>query len=277
MERNIKVSIIMPTYNGSNFIDRAIESVKSQNFVDWELLVIDDGSIDQTGKIIEGYRAKDLRIVYLKNENNLGIQKTLNRGLKEARGEYIARIDDDDEWIDKDKIGKQVSFLDNNKDCGLVGISGIVVVDKNRRELYKYKLPIDDKKIKNRILSKNCFVHSSIMFRKAHVLELMGYDESITVKHIEDYDLWLKIGLKYNLYNLPGFGVAYMMRSNSISSKNKIEQFQKNILLIKKYKDKYPGYLSSLIQVYLKSLILNIFNIIPSSFKNKILKKYKEF
>lgn len=274
---NPKISIILPTYNGEKYIKWAIESVISQSFSDWELIVIDDGSNDNTESIVKEYAGKDQRVIYFKNEVNLEIQKSLNKGLKEAKGEYIARIDDDDEWIDKDKLKKQVEFLDNNPDYALVG-TGAVVVNKEGVEMFRYLLPETDQEIRNKLLMKNCFIHSSVLFRKDVVLKLGGYSEDIEVKYIEDYDLWLKLGIIGKLANLPVWGISFMMREGSITSKNKLEQFRKNLVLIKKFKNKYPRYLQSIILGYSRLYSYRLFNSIPYiSLKNKILKIYKEF
>lgn len=274
MDKN--VSIILPTYNGGKYIKRAIESVMTQTFSEWELLVIDDGSTDDTERIVKEFASKDSRIIYLKNEKNLGIQKTLNRGLKEAKGEYIARIDDDDEWVDKDKIKKQVEFLESKPDHVLVG-TGVIVIDENNNELFRYLLPESDKDIKGRILGKNCFVHSSVMFRKLTALEFGGYDESTSTRHIEDYDLWLKLGTVGKFANLPLYAIKFTQRSGSISGKNKIEQFKKNIKLIKTYKNKYPNYLGAFIRSYARILIYGFILKSPIKFSlNKLIKIYKE-
>ena len=147
MNNNPRISIILPTYNGAKYIRKAIESVISQNFFDWELMIINDGSTDNTEEIIEEYKSKDNRIVYIKNDSNLGIQKTFNKGLGEAKREYVARIDDDDEWIDKDKLTNQVEFLDNNQDYVLVG-TGVIIVDVSDKEVVKYLVPTRDNEIR---------------------------------------------------------------------------------------------------------------------------------
>ena len=128
------VSILLPAYNGSKRIEGAIRSVIGQTYTNWELLVIDDGSIDKTAEIVDNFTKNDTRIKYIKNEFNLGIQKTLNYGLRESKGEYIARIDDDDIWCDKEKLNKQVDFLNTNPKCVLVG-TGVIIVDKDNKEL----------------------------------------------------------------------------------------------------------------------------------------------
>ncbi len=268
------VSIILPTYNGEKYIKRAIESVLSQTFSNWELLVIDDGSIDNTKSIVRVYN--DKRIIYLKNEVNLGIQKTLNKGIREAKGEYIARIDDDDIWCDKDKLQKQVEFLEMNTDHILVG-TGVIVVDEKNKELLRYVVPQSDTEIRSKILGKNCFVHSSVLFSKDAALKFGGYDESQNTRHLEDYDLWLKLGTIGMFHNLPIYAVRFTQREGSLSSLNKKEQFKKNLQLVHKFKNKYPNYLGALIRSYARIIIYGFILKSPIKFSlNRLIKFYKE-
>lgn len=276
MNKKKLVSIILPTFNGSKYINKAIDSILLQSFLDWELLIIDDGSTDGTENIIKKYTDIHSTIRYFKNNVNLGIQKSLNRGLRESEGKYVARIDDDDEWADKDKLKKQVDFLDKNIDYVLVG-TGVIVVDKNEVELFKYKLPKKDNDIRSKILLKNCFVHSSVVFKRDLALKLKGYSEDIDTLHIEDYDLWLKLGTMGKMANLDIYGVFFMSRENSISSVNKMNQFKKDLNLIKKYRNKYPNYFRSIIFNYIKLYFYKTFNLIPSFLKYKLIYIYKNF
>ena len=104
----------MSTYNDSGYIGKAIKSVLSQSYDNFEFIIIDDSSQDNTEEIVKGF--DDGRIIYIKNEENKGLLFNLNKGINLAQGEYIARIDSDDWWIDKEKLKKQVDFLDNNTD-----------------------------------------------------------------------------------------------------------------------------------------------------------------
>lgn len=273
---NPKLSIILPTYNGDKYIRKAIESIISQSFSDWELIVVDDGSTDNTENIVKKYADKDNRIIYFKNDFNLGIQRSLNKGIQESKGEYIARIDDDDEWIDKNKLKKQFEFLDNNKEYVLVG-TGAVNVDEEGEELFRYLGPKTDEEIRRRILRKNCFLHSSVIFRREVVLMLGMYSEDNETRHIEDYDLWLKLGLVGKFANLSIYGVRILISVGSISFQNRMEQFRKNLTLIQKYKGKYPNYFKSVVFNYLRIYLYKLFELLPCSFKNKIFKIYKEF
>ncbi|MBI1975146.1 MAG: glycosyltransferase family 2 protein, partial [Parcubacteria group bacterium] len=129
-----KVSIGLPTYNRAKFIGKAIESVVMQSFRDWELIISDDASIDETPVIVRAWQEKDSRIHYRKNESNVGIARNINQGIRGAQGELIALIDDDDSWIPKDKLEKQIAFLDSHPDYVGVG-GGMVVVDREGKEL----------------------------------------------------------------------------------------------------------------------------------------------
>lgn len=241
------VSIILPTYNRSHLLPRAIISVLGQTFQDFELIIIDDGSTDETEKVVKAI--SDNRIVYFKNPKNLGIQKSLNRGLKVAKGKYIARIDDDDEWCDQDKLKKQVDFLNNHPDYVLVG-TGIIIVDENKKELLRFLYPETDKKIRQRLLSGRCFNHSNILFRKETTLKIGGYSEKKNVLHVEDHDLWLKLGKKGKLANLPIYAVKFRRSKDSICGKYEIDQLKKYIQLAKKNRYYYPNSWRALLRLY---------------------------
>lgn len=266
----------MPTYNGSKWIKKAINSIKAQSYTDWELLVIDDGSVDDTGSIVESFAKDDDRIRYIKNDQNMGIQKALNRGIRESKGVYIARLDDDDIWCDNEKLAKQVDFLDNHPDYILVG-TGVVMMSDSGNELFRYLLPEKDEDIKNRILGKNCFVHSSVLFRKDIVSSVGGYDEGTGALHFEDYDLWLRIGHMGKFYNLPLYYTGYTVRSSSLSAVNKLYVFRKLLSHLKKYKGQYKNYYLNIVLAYVRyfaySIYLRIYRVVPLGFFIKLYKQ----
>lgn len=261
-----KVSVILSTYNGSKFIGRAIESVLNQNFQDFELIIIDDGSTDNTFQIINQWAKKDKRIIILKNEKNLGVPKSLNRGLKVAKGEYVALIDDDDEWIDKDKIKKQVEFLEQNHSYVLVGTKTIAV-DKNNQELYRIDQAGQDELIRKKMFLNNYFIQSSILFRKDIILKFGGYSENEKERYVEDYDIVLKLGTVGKVAILDFYGVKFV-HHHRLSRSHKIDQLKKSLSLIKKYRQNYP--------FYFKALLIKFFGLILYGYLNfpllKVLK-----
>ena len=192
------VSIILPAYNGAQWIAKAIESVLAQSFSDFELIIINDGSTDDTEAITLRFAGQDSRIRYIRNERNLGIQRTRNISLEQARCDYMAEIDQDDEWVDKDKVKKQFAFLKAHPDHVLIG-TGAIMVDSRGKEIARYLMPKTDQEIRRKLLRKNCFIHSSVMYRKNPVKEIGGYAID---RMSEDHDLWLRLGQNGEVGNL---------------------------------------------------------------------------
>lgn len=274
MDKNMSklVSVLLPTYNGADRIKDAIESVLGQSYAHFELLVLDDGSVDDAREVVEDLAISDPRIRYLRNEVNLGIQRTLNKGIREANGEYIARIDDDDVWIDKDKLVKQVEFLEHDSKYVLVG-TGFMSVNENNKKIFKLLNPEKDEDIRRKILNKNCFLHSSVVFHRNVAFTCGGYTETEDTKHIEDYDLWLRLGIIGKFANLPTYSVKFTLRSESISSKNKILQFERCMNIIKKYKNNYPNYFQAVFGLSTRMLVYKFFQIKPFSYIYKTFYK----
>ncbi len=237
-----RVSIILPTYNGAQFIRTAIDSVLNQTFQAWELIILSDGSIDQTKSIVQEYSKNDERIIFLENEHNIGIQKTLNKGILFAKGEYVTRLDDDDQWVYKDKLALQVSYLDSHPNCVLVGTDALII-NESGKKIFTSIMPKTDKEIRSKILSKNCFLHSTVMMRKTTIHTVGGYKESPTVLHIEDYELWLRLGTVGQFVNIDVVSTSLVVHSNSLTSKNRVQQAKHILFLISCYKATYPNFL----------------------------------
>lgn len=127
------ISIILPSYNGSRFIREAIESVLAQDYQDIELIVVNDASTDRTREIVLEYAAKDPRVRLLDNTTNSKLVFSLNRGISEAKGEFIARIDDDDIWTDPSKLTQQVLALQSHPEIGVVGTLGYIIDENSIR------------------------------------------------------------------------------------------------------------------------------------------------
>jgi glycosyltransferase involved in cell wall biosynthesis len=203
-----KVSIVMPAYNEEKRIGRAIDSILSQSFEDFELIIINDGSSDNTENIIKEYQKKDERIILISQENS-GVAKALNVGINIAKGEYIARMDADD-ISDKERLKIQVKFLDENPRIAMVGSWGYIVDEYKCRKL-EVKLPCKYEAIKRFLIRDNAFIHTSVMLRRS-VLEEVGYYRDI--RAFEDYDLWIRIAKFYPIENLPLFLVSRYENNN---------------------------------------------------------------
>ena len=132
MNKNPTVSVIIPTYNRAHLVDRAIQSVLNQTYKDFELIIVDDGSTDNTEDIIKEFQKKDERIKYIRHEENRGGSAARNTGIKAAKGEYIAFLDSDDEWLPI-KLGRQISEFTNKSKIALV-YTGRIIIEEGERE-----------------------------------------------------------------------------------------------------------------------------------------------
>ncbi|MBI2591655.1 MAG: glycosyltransferase [Candidatus Brennerbacteria bacterium] len=237
---NPEVSIIMPTYNRVNFINRAIESVLAQSFGDWEFIIIDDASTDNTPAVLKAWHDKDKRIIYIRNEKNSqpDISKILNQGLALAKGKYIARLDDDDRWCYKDKLKIQVDFLKTNFDYVVCG-GGMIVVDSFDRELFRYLKPELDADIRKTALFSNPFSHTTAVFSKKASEKVGGYGNW---QYAEDWDLWLKLGQFGKFYNFPLYFTTYIMSLENKSFVYQRPQAGMILSIISKHCRRYPGF-----------------------------------
>jgi glycosyltransferase involved in cell wall biosynthesis len=270
-----RISIILPTHNGAAYIRRAIQSVREQTFKDWELLVINDGSTDATGALVTESVATDARIRSFVFTQNKGIQKALNEGLMQARGQLIARIDDDDIWADPQKLDKQLRYMAEHPRCVLVG-TGLIVQNEEGVELYRFSNPLTDEAIRARMLYRNCFSHSTVLFKKEAALHFNGYSEMDEALHIEDYDLWLKLGTYGEMGNIPDYAVRFTHRSGAISAQHKLVQLARQARLTSQYKTQYPGYPMSRALSLLRRIGFSIFGILPHSLQLLLLAVYKK-
>lgn len=239
MDRQPLVSIIIPTYNRGKLLKKAIESVLNQTYQNIEVVIVDDCSTDGTWEIISEYRDRDSRIVAFKNETNLGFSKNLNKGVSLAQGEYIARLDDDDFWIDPEKLKKQIEFLENNKEYVLTG-GGSIWIDEKGKEILRLLMPEKDKDIRKHILSDNCFVHSTVVFRKKAWEAAGEYNERFGVD--SDWGLWLELGKFGKFYNFPEYFTYYLQWAKSISNFDVRRNSKIEIGLRREYRRDYPGY-----------------------------------
>lgn len=244
------ISIHMCTYNRAHFIKQAIDSVLSQTFTDFELLILDDASTDNTKEVILPYLT-DPRIRYITNEHNLGITKNRNKALSLSRGTYIAVLDSDDYWIDIHKLQKQIDFIKTHSEYTLVG-TYIHIVNNTNTIIKKISYPTSHFFIKQLLLIKNLFAHSSVMYRKDVVVSLGGYDESLAIW--EDYDLWLKIGLTHKFANIQEYTTAYRKHSNQSNSYNIQIGKDAQKYIIEKYKKSYKGYICAKILNVLRNI-----------------------
>lgn len=268
-----KVTILLLTYKSNpKYLEESINSALNQSYSDFELLVIDDGPADNNSQVLKRYQDKDTRVRVIENPTRLGRLKSRNLGLKEAKGKYVAILDSDDWWCDKDKLKKQIKFLDQHPDHGAVG-TALYLIDKNGQKIGRIKYPANDQEIRKFMLSSFQMAHPSVLLRKKAAEEGGGYPESRFYKFAEDYDFFLRIGRKYKLANLPDYGLKYRIHPGSGSINNEFKQRLAGILLTVKYFGKYPRGTSALAKKVLTVMLPRsaMDNLIA---RNKLLKSW---
>ncbi len=183
-----KVSVLLPVYNGLGVVRTAIQSVLRQDFRDFELVIVDDGSSDGTAEILAAARSKDERIVVVRNATNRGLIASLNRGLASCRGEYVARQDADD-VSSPERLRLQAAHLDAHPEVGVVASAYYRLRDGETRILRRP--PAEDTAIRWKLLFGNCWCHSTVMFRR----DLLDAGETAygAFLHAEDYELWCRL------------------------------------------------------------------------------------
>jgi glycosyltransferase involved in cell wall biosynthesis len=216
-----KISIIMPVYNGEKFIKKTIDSILNQSFSDYELIIVDDGSVDDSYKIIHSYH--DKRIRYFKNEKNSGIVFSLNRALGIASAEYIARIDADDICLEN-RFKIQLDFLENNKNVGVCSGS-ICYIDADGNEGITVRMPTSADECKVKFLFGNPIIHPASMFRRELAVKVGGYTEGM--EPAEDYDFWLKLLEISEVQNVEEVLLKYRIHSSNYSMIKRQEYNQK--------------------------------------------------
>lgn len=181
-----KVSVLMPTFNNLLFLKDSIESILSQSFKDFEFIIIDDGSTDGSDSLLEKYAQRDRRIRIVKNEKNMGIVFSLNRGIKECCGDYIARMDSDDIAINN-RLEKQVAAMEADSDISVLG-GALSYIDSRGRDLDIIRYC----KTSGSILSRTPLLHPTVMIRKETLVQNKIYYQE-KYHFAEDYFLWLQI------------------------------------------------------------------------------------
>lgn len=231
-----KISVIIPTYNCEEYLCRAIDSVINQVFSDYEIIIIDDGSIDKTKNLIDIYITKYYGKIKYFYQDRLGVSAARNNGLHKATGEYIAFLDSDDLWL-PDKLKLQINLMSLYSNVYMVFTDSELFTENGgilRDSMSRSRLPQKKGSFRYKVLQKNLndesiiignlyndlilcnFIATSTVFIRSAVLEKVGYfSEEFTVA--EDYDLWIRISQKHEIIYLNKVTAKYMVRNNGLS------------------------------------------------------------
>ena len=253
----------MPVYNAENYISDTISSILNQTFIDFEFLICDDGSNDNSVQIINKF--SDPRIKLYINNNNQGYIKTLNFLIKESSGKYIARQDNDDISLNS-RLELQYDLMEKNPSVGICGSNAKSFGKKNITSM----LPITDKEIKVYFIFQNPFYHPSVFLRRSILKKsTLIYDSNFFPA--EDYELWFRVSKKYKTKNISKVLLHYRVHDNNTSSKS-AEIQKKNMNVIRENIFRY--YFDCGILDY-ENKILN--NLELNSFDLDFISKYVNF
>ena len=269
-----KISVVMPVYNGEKYLKESIESILNQSFNDFELLIINDKSIDRTEEIIKECAGKDDRIRLIQNQNQKGLPGALNTGLAAARGYYIARADADD--INRPyRLKMEYEFLETHPQICIVG-GGYAPFNENGHRMNIFH-PASSIEIAWRFISNTYFCHPSVMFRREIIEDIGGYPDV----GAEDFAFFSKIVRQYRCANLKKILIQYREHQTnySITAKDRVRESVKNT-----FKENYLYYMGNLeyseifyqYQAENKLIIKNLFiiNAINFHILNKIRNQY---
>jgi len=206
------ISVIMPVYNSEIYLEEAINSILNQTHKNFEFIIINNGSTDNSLSIIKKFKEKDKRIILIERKNRSLIE-SLNDGLSKSKGQYIARMDSDDISLPS-RLAKQFSFMENNKSIGVCG-TWIEIIDSENKNKVK-KFPQDDQSLKTTLLFSVPFPHPSVMIRASAIKEKFEY--TLSYDSIEDYKLWWDMSKTTTYSTLPEILLKYRSLPNSVTN-----------------------------------------------------------
>lgn len=213
-----RVSVVMGSYNGERFLRPAIESILNQTFRDFELIVIDDCSTDNSPRILREFTDERIRII--RNGRNLGIAETMNKGIAAARGEYIA-LQDHDDLSRPTRFECQVAFLDGHPEVGMVG-SSCNIIDEAGSLVPHW--PVEYENLRWALLWRCPFFHTSVMLRRKATQEVGGYSSDTKYRFAEDYEFMSRLALRHEVANIPKLLACWRAHKASASNTHVSQQ-----------------------------------------------------
>lgn len=251
VSQHITVSILVLSYNREKYIATAIDSVLAQTYTNFELVIIDDGSTDNTAEVLAKYT--DPRIKKILHTTNAGLHARRAESLTYATGKYVAVLDSDDIWTDPTKLEQQVDYLEAHPTCALVG-TFITLCDPAGQTIGRNRYHTTDSDIRRNILRRNQFTHSSVLMRASSLQAVAGYRDTGLA---EDLDLFLQLGMVGTFANLPEYMTAYRIHTESFNPQK--QAMARAVLgIIKTHKHHYPNYYAALLKARLRIVYLLI-------------------
>jgi len=228
---NITVTVLMPVYNGEPYLRESITSILGQSYINFEFLIIDDGSTDDSLDIIRSFGDKRIRVIT--NEANIGIVESLNKGISSSIGKYIVRMDCDDVSLPT-RIGKLVSYMESNPNIGVCG-SWIKLIGADKKDIWRY--PSGTSATHARMLFEDSLAHPSVIIRKQLLID-NSLHYSSDYPHAEDYGLWTEIIRYSQLNNIQEVLLLYRVHDRSIGrTYNKVQNKSANKIRVGQLKE----------------------------------------
>jgi len=227
---NPLVSVVMSVYNSEKYLKEAIESILNQTYTNFEFIIVNDGSTDNSLDIIQEYMKKDERIVLISRENK-GLPYSLNEGIEKAKGKYIARMDADDISLPT-RFEEQVRFMEENEEVGVCGTS---VLDIDTGD--KWILTSKDNELKVQLLFSSVFAHPSVMIRK-ELFDSYSLSYDVNYRQSQDFELWTRMSEYTKFANLKKQLLKYRVLDDSITRKSD-QDIDKRYIVIKSIFEKY--------------------------------------
>jgi glycosyltransferase involved in cell wall biosynthesis len=222
----LEISVVMAVYNGAKYLREAIDSILAQSFVDFEFIIVDDGSTDETPQILNSYDDSRILIFW---QTNQGPAAAANKGIKESSVNYIARLDADDVAA-SDRLEMQYEFMQQNPDCVIVG-GFLEIITADGIPIYIQEVPTGSEEIKRSIQNKVCpFLHSSVMFRKSSAIRCGLYNEDL--RSGVDPDFYKRLYYEGQMANLPTCLGQYRIAPGAITNQTRKNQRKRAQILL---------------------------------------------
>ncbi|MDR2105529.1 MAG: glycosyltransferase family 2 protein [Deferribacteraceae bacterium] len=259
MLENPKITVILPTYNGGQFLAQSVESIIAQTENDWELIIVNDCSTDNTLEIAEGFSAKDSRIQVITNRTNMKLPASLNIGFSKARGRYFTWTSDDNLYK-PNALEIMAAYLDNRREVDFITANSDIIGEEGEVLKQKYntadiRLPVE--------LILGCNISAAFMYRREIAEAVGGYDENLFCA--EDYDYWCRIALAGNIGYINDNIYQYRKHKNSLSTTKRKEAEKNKLLVQKKHLDAFCSKFCLSNIDRLKIAVINKSNVIEST------------
>ena len=246
-----KISVIMSVYNGMPYLEQAVESIFRQTFEDFEFFIVDDASTDETWRYLKSLR--DMRIKLIQNKKNLGLAASLNIALRQAQGDFVARMDADDISLSI-RFEEQINFLQKHPTIDICG-SFVNVIDETDKIIGQIKKPTSDKEIKKELFWLTPLLHPTWFAKKEVFRKLNGYDEKWD--YVEDFEFLIR-AKDFQMANIPKHLLLFRSQKERRSQKT-IEKIYRNSLKLRQkiFREQKPGvsYLPILARSYISTYL----------------------